>query len=250
MTKKFLIDGLAVNAETTSSIVSRIVSEVGNEVSFSVFTLNLDHVVKLRRDEAFRLAYEKARYITADGMPIVWAGRLFGARTERVTGADLIEPLCTEAARRDLPVFLFGSQFASLSGAAERLCAGNPTLTIAGICAPEQGFEPTSDNADQYIEQVAQSGARICFVALGAPKQEIFAARASQLTEGIAFVCIGAGLDFLAGTQKRAPRWVGRIGAEWVWRLLSDPKRLARRYFDCLLILPSLFIPGRRRQAG
>ncbi len=250
MTKEFSIDGLAITAETTSSIVSRIVSETGNKDSFSVFTLNLDHVVKLRRDRAFRFAYEKARYVTADGMPIVWAGRLFGARTERVTGADLIEPLCTEAARCGVPVFLFGSRFPSLSRAAKHLCAANSTLTIAGICAPEQDFEPTSGNADQYIEQVAQSGARICFVALGAPKQEIFAERATQLTEGIAFVCIGAGLDFLAGTQKRAPRWVRKIGAEWLWRLSTNPTRLARRYFDCLLVLPSLFVPRLRRQAG
>jgi N-acetylglucosaminyldiphosphoundecaprenol N-acetyl-beta-D-mannosaminyltransferase len=83
---------------------------------------------------------------------------------------------------------------------------------------------------------------------LGAPKQEIFSSIAIEQTTGIAFVCIGAGLDFLSGTQTRAPRWARESGMEWLWRLLSQPRRLARRYFDCLLVLPSVLFAGLAKQ--
>lgn len=208
-----------------------------------MFTLNLDHIIKLRRDSSFRAAYRNARHVTADGFPIVWAGRLGGMRPDRVTGADLIEPLCDAAARSGLPIFLFGSTFESLRRTASYLAKRHPGLEIAGVASPEWGFDPKSKSAVEYSRMIAQSGAGICFVGLGAPKQEIFTETAiAGSAAGLAFVCIGAGLDFLSRNQIRAPRWVRAAGAEWLWRLLSDPKRFGRRYLDCLLVLPSVLL--------
>jgi exopolysaccharide biosynthesis WecB/TagA/CpsF family protein len=113
---------------------------------------------------------------------------------------------------------------------------------MAGVASPSAGFEPASQSAVAYAHQIAASGAKICFVALGAPKQELFAAAALAEAPGVAFVCIGAGLDFLAGVQARAPRWVRAVGAEWLWRLLSNPWRLGRRYLACLMVLPSVLL--------
>jgi exopolysaccharide biosynthesis WecB/TagA/CpsF family protein len=90
------------------------------------------------------------------------------------------------------------------------------------------------------LDELAASGARVCFLALGAPKQEILAARGFARHPGLGFVSIGAGLDFIAGHQTRAPVWVRRIAAEWLWRMLGNPRRLARRYLECIAILPSL----------
>ena len=102
------------------------------------------------------------------------------------------------------------------------------------------GFDPNGAAADEAIAHIGQSGARLVFLALGAPKQEIFAARAFARLPNVGFLSIGAGLDFISGAQKRAPKWVRAIAAEWLWRLLGNPARFAARYWSCILILPSL----------
>ena len=172
----FVVEGVNVNCLSLQLAAEQIVDDCKRKTAFGVFTLNLDHVVKLRNNHAFRAAYANARYVTADGFPIVWAARLSGTQAERVTGADLIEPLCAAAAEAGLPIYLFGSSFSSLTGAARALVARQPRLEIAGVCAPELGFEPGSESAIAYARQIADSGAKICFVALGAPKQELFSA--------------------------------------------------------------------------
>ncbi len=244
----FTVEGVPVNCEALLPTSARISRDCDRGSSFGVFTLNLDHVVKLRRNAEFRAAYRAARYVTADGLPIVWAGRLTGLNVGRVTGADLIEPLCAAAAKSGQPVFLFGGRFEALAGAARHLTAQCPALNIAGALAPEANFDPTSGQAVAYAHLIAESGAKICFVALGAPKQEVFTSVAVEVTQGVAFVCIGAGLDFLAGTQTRAPKLVQALGAEWLWRLLSNPGRMAKRYLECLLVLPSVLLPSLTKQ--
>jgi exopolysaccharide biosynthesis WecB/TagA/CpsF family protein len=245
---QFVVEGVTVNCRDLQASAAQILEDCGRGKSFGVFTLNLDHIVKLRRDAKFRAAYCNARYITADGFPVVWAGRLSGAKVDRVTGADMILPLCAAAAHAGQPIYLFGSQTEALGGAAQFLTARLPGLTIGGMAAPALGFDPASEQAASYARQIAASGAKICFVALGAPKQELFAALACQETTGIAFVCIGAGLDFLAGMQVRAPRIMQASGMEWIWRLLSNPRRLGRRYLDCLLVLPTVLLQSYKSQ--
>lgn len=92
------------------------------------------------------------------------------------------------------------------------------------------------------LTEIASSGARMCFIALGAPKQETFAATGRRIAPEVGFASIGAGLDFFAGTQRRAPLWMRKVALEWVWRMMSDPKRLALRYAKCGLILPGLLL--------
>jgi len=94
----------------------------------------------------------------------------------------------------------------------------------------------------KVLHQLADKGIGLCFVALGAPKQEAFAARGRQVAPTVGFASIGAGLDFLSGRQHRAPKVVRRIGMEWLWRALSSPRRLVPRYAKCLAILPRQLI--------
>lgn len=244
----FQVEGITVNCDSLSSTAAKVVADAGQGPSFGVFTLNLDHVVKLRASHRFRQAYRTARYVTADGFPIVWAGRLAGVAVDRVTGADLIEPLCCEAAKTGRAVSFFGSRPEALDGAARYLRTRFPGLEIAAAISPQKQFDPNSDEARDYVRQIAQSGAQICFVALGAPKQELFTELALEETTGVAFVCIGAGLDFLADVQKRAPQWARNIGAEWAWRLMCEPRRLGRRYLDCALVLPRVLLTSVVRQ--
>lgn len=208
---------------------------------FSVATLNLDHVVKLGRDPLFQAAYARHTHVTADGNPIVWLCRLAGQRdVALIPGSELIDPVAGLAAEADVAVALFGATDASLAEAAAALEARHPGLRIVLRLAPPMGFDPDSAAADDAIKAIGGSGAGLVFLALGAPKQERFAARAQEVLPQVGFLSIGAGLDFISGAQQRAPQWVQAIASEWIWRMLSNPRRLAARYGACILAMPRL----------
>jgi len=207
---------------------------------FSVATLNLDHVVKLARDPVFLKAYSAQTHVTADGNPIVWLSRLAGQDVSLVPGSELIEPLIELAARQGVPVAFFGATRAALETAADELQRRYPALRVVSCHAPAMGFDPQGAAAEEGIAALKASGAGLCFLALGAPKQEIFATRVQAALPQLGLVSIGAGLDFIAGTQQRAPRWMRAMAAEWLWRLMRNPRRLGRRYAACLVALPRL----------
>jgi N-acetylglucosaminyldiphosphoundecaprenol N-acetyl-beta-D-mannosaminyltransferase len=251
---RFTVEGVPVDMLSYPEACAAICNSVGQDHSATVFTLNLDHVVKLRRDAAFRAAYDRAAIVLADGAPIALAGCLQGKPVTRTTGADIVDPLCAHASRRGLSVFFYGSTTRSLDGAARILAQRHPGLRIAGALAPPDQFDVRSNAADRDIETIRASGADICFVALGAPKQELFADRCRTATRGMAFVCIGAALDFISGHQVRAPAVVQQVGLEWLWRLARAPRRMSKRYFDCATILPGVMLSSakvaiRRRAA-
>jgi N-acetylglucosaminyldiphosphoundecaprenol N-acetyl-beta-D-mannosaminyltransferase len=246
-----VVEDLRISSLPLAETAALICHNAGSVAAQNVFTLNLDHVVKMRKDVRFRGAYRRAGLITADGFPIVLACRLQGKRVSRVTGSDLIAPISAEAARFGKSIYLFGSSLQVLIDASRILHERNAGLTIAGVFAPPQGFDPTSEDARRCIATIGNSGADLCFVALGAPKQELFADHGKSLLPNVSFVCIGAGLDFIAGAQVRAPHWMQRWGLEWLWRAASDPQRLLYRYLLCMVALPGILaraarVPRRR----
>lgn len=214
----------------------------------AVFTLNLDHAVKLRRNARFRAAYANADVVTADGWPIAWLARRQGAPVERTTGADLFLPLIDAAADRGVPVFFFGTSPGVMARVGDELSLRTEgRIDIAGTHSPSNAFDPEGPEADQAIERIRQSGAKLCFVALGAPKQEVFADYARAQGLACCMVCVGAALDFIAGTQIRAPEMMRDNGLEWLWRLANNPKRLAKRYADSALVFAYLIAQNSMR---
>jgi N-acetylglucosaminyldiphosphoundecaprenol N-acetyl-beta-D-mannosaminyltransferase len=249
------IDGWPVNVSSLSDLLEGVVRQLkSSAASFMVCTLNLDHIVKLRRDVEFRGAYSRALYVTADGFPIVTLARLSGYRIERTTGADLIQPICKVSVEQNFPIFLMGSSLRTLCASASRLVGNHPGLEVCGVIAPPRGFDPKSTLAQEITEVITRSGARICFVALGAPRQEIYCAAAMEKTAGICFLPIGAGLDFIAGSQLRAPTVFRRLKLEWAWRLVLNPTRLFIRYSRCAVLFLELLFKHycfpRPRRAG
>ena len=241
---------VTVTVPDAGTLLDDLAVRFGEGAGFSVATLNLDHVVKLRSDPTFRAAYAAQSHVTADGNPIVWLSRLAGQRDiSLVPGSELIEPVVTLAAKKGIPIGLFGATEAALETTSAALKARHPELVITFSEAPPMGFDPSGEMAGDFIKAIGKSGARLVFLALGAPKQEVFAARAFAELPGVGFLSIGAGLDFIAGTQKRAPKWVRSLAAEWLWRLLSDPRRLTSRYAACLLILPGLTLRALKGRA-
>jgi len=232
------VDGWPINLATIDATIDAVIAAALRAESFSVVTLNVDHLVKLRHSAAFRKAYHAARFITADGAPIAWLARRTEKSIQRTTGADLVVPLAQAAAREKLPIYLFGTTNDVLGEAGAYLnahCEGR--LDIAGTYSPPKGFNPESEAADDALDAIAASGARLCFLALGAPKQEVLAARAVERGINVGFISIGAALDFLAGEQVRAPQFLQDHGLEWSWRLFTNPLRLGPRYASCALVL-------------
>ena len=241
-----------VNFPTEAALLADMEACLTRGQGFAVATLNLDHVVKLRHNPAFLAAYKAHSHVVADGNPIVWMARLSGrGDVALVPGSELIAPVAAMAARLGVPLAFLGSTEPVLQAAAKQLQADHPGLQVAACLAPPYGFDPASAAADALLDQVAASGARICLLALGAPKQELLAARGLARHPQLGFLSIGAGLDFIAGHQTRAPVWVRKIAMEWLWRMLSNPRRLAKRYLDCALVLPSMTVTAlKTRGAG
>jgi N-acetylglucosaminyldiphosphoundecaprenol N-acetyl-beta-D-mannosaminyltransferase len=213
---------------------------------FSLATLNLDHLVKIGRDPVFARAYAAQTHVTADGNPIVWLCAMAGQEVELIPGSELVNPVAGLAAEAGVSVALLGSTDAALAAAGAALVASYPSLQIAAQIAPPMGFDPGGAAAQTAIAELGASGAGLCFLALGAPKQEIFAAHAQDALPGMGFLSIGAGLDFLAGSQTRAPKIVRRLALEWLWRLMANPRRLSARYASCFAILPRAMATARQ----
>ena len=205
---------------------------------YALATLNLDHLVKLNVPGPFRDAYAMQDFVTADGNPIVWCAGLAGRSVGLLPGSDMILPLARIAAEMGVKLGLVGSTEDSLAGAARALKDVVPGLEVAACIAPPMGFDPDGAEAREILRDLHSAGVGLCFIALGAPKQERLAALGRQAVPQMGFASIGAGLDFLSGTQARAPRWVRRIAMEWAWRMLSDPARMIGRYTLSARILP------------
>lgn len=238
-----IVDGQKINLPNTVETINALLAASKRGDGYSCFTLNLDHLVKIRTNAEFRKAYSTATFVTADGAPVAMLARRHWKEVERTTGADLFIPLCKAASMAKLPIYLFGTEHAVLEIVARRLThdtAGQ--IVIAGLEAPPQDFCPTSAEADEALEHIRCSGARICFVMLGAPKQELFAARAVERGIACGFVCVGAAADFLTGRQKRAPQFLQNLGLEWLWRMGHDPRRLGLRYMRCALLFAQLVV--------
>jgi exopolysaccharide biosynthesis WecB/TagA/CpsF family protein len=205
---------------------------------FAIATLNLDHMVKLGASAAFRAAYRAHDFVVADGNPVVWLSRLAGRPVRLVAGSDLVIPLAHVAAESQVPVALIGSTGDALDGAVVALQRIVPGLGVTLLHAPEMNFDPDGPDGLAVLSEIADSGAGLAFVALGAVRQERLAARGRHSLPHVGFVSVGAGIDFLGGRQRRAPWLMRKLALEWLWRALTDPMRLGPRYLQSAYILP------------
>lgn len=196
-----------------------------------VVTPNGQHLDLLRRDRALTAAYGRAELVLPDGWPVVLAMKWRGAKAGgRVTGADLLPALCAEAAEQGITVGFIGGKPGVAARAADELVRRLPELKVELVYSPPVGFERDEDICRETTELVEMSGVQLLFVGLGAPKQELFADRWLRATDRGVSVCIGAAIDFIAGEQTRAPELWRKLGAEWLYRMLHEPRRLAGRY--------------------
>lgn len=241
-------DVIDVNTPNRGALLDAVRGRFQSRQGFALATLNLDHLVKLRADPAFRAAYVAQDFIVADGNPVVWLSRLARQPVALVTGSDLLRPMLALAAAEGVRVGFFGSVPEVLDGAKTRLMAEIPGLDVVWTGSPGMGFDPEGPEAMAALHGMAQAGVGLCILSLSAPKQERFAILGRKLAPATGFCSFGAGLDFIVGQQVRAPEWVRAVAMEWLWRALSQPKRMIPRYAACAAILPGLVVGALRQR--
>ena len=218
-----------VDALTFDGALQALARLVAARRGGAVFTPNVDHVVLADEDARLRAAYARCDLSLCDGQPLKWAAPLLGLPLpEKVSGSDLVLPAMRLAARHGWRVHLLGGAPGVVEAAAARLAA-EVGVTIAGTAAPRIGEAPLADEA-QVVEAVAATRPDVLLVCLGAPKGELFIDRNRDRLGAAVSLSVGASLDFYVGRVRRAPRWMQRAGLEWLWRLLREPRRMARRY--------------------
>ncbi len=244
--KKINIFGITVNPLTMSEAVDFVSTWINFAESNCKFivTPNVNCVVQLSKNQAYRDAFKNASMVVADGKPVVWTARLLGEEIPgTVTGSDLVPAIFQhfhDSADAELKVFLLGA----MPGVAE-IAAGNIEHTyqhvkVTGLYSPPFGFEKDAIECERICQLISDSGADFLLIGLGAPKQATWVNQyAKQLPVKVA-ICAGATIDFLAGNKPRAPKWMTNIGIEWFYRMVTEPRRLVKRYVGDALVFPGL----------
>lgn len=223
------IVGMRVDATSYGDVVEQVRRWAQAGESRYVCVANVHMVMEAYDSPDFRKIVNAADLVTPDGMPLVWALRLLGVKNQgRVYGPDLTLHLCAMAAVEGIPVALYGGTPESLRDFSRFLTKQYPGLKIACAIAPP--FRPLTPEEDAlFTEQLATSGARILFVGIGCPKQERWMADHKGRIPAV-MLGVGAAFDFHSGRIKQAPAWMQRVGLEWVFRLIMEPRRLWKRY--------------------
>jgi N-acetylglucosaminyldiphosphoundecaprenol N-acetyl-beta-D-mannosaminyltransferase len=195
----------------------------------TVFFANVHMLMEAHDKSAFRLKLNTADMINPDGMPLVWALRALGARkARRVYGPDATEALLRDAQKSGLPIGFYGGSEAALARLLDEVNKDYPGVRIVFSMSPP--FRPLSETEDRRVcQEITDSGARLLFVGLGCPKQEEWIIDHRDRVP-VVMLGVGAAFDFLSRSKPQAPRWMMRNGLEWLFRLASEPRRLAVRY--------------------
>ena len=234
--------GAQIDALQWDAALARLLGWAHARESRYVTICNVHVVVSASRDAAYRDIINGSDMATPDGAPVAWMLRRQGfAGQPRISGPDLMWALCERAAAEDLPVYCYGSSEATLALLERRMRQAFPELRITMESPPFRALTPEEDAA--AVERINASGAGIVFVGLGCPKQERWMAAHRGRVNAV-MIGVGAAFDFHAGTVRRAPAWMRDNGLEWLHRLLSEPRRLWKRY----LVTNTLFIVGAVRQ--
>jgi len=227
---QFDVLGVGINAVDLPMSISLVQEWIKNSNPQYICFCNVYTVMNCQRDPAFCKVIEAAGLAVPDGMPLVWIGRLKGNKQiSRLYGPDFMVALCQFFEDTDHRHYLYGGAPGVAEDLKEELLKRFPRLQIVGTYSPP--FQPLTEEEDkEVVERINATSPQIVWVGLGTPKQEYWAYKhVSQITSAV-ILPVGAAFDFLTGRVPQAPRWMQQAGLEWFFRLLSEPRRLWRRY--------------------
>lgn len=224
--------GIQFSAERYDDAIAKMLEAAANGPRLRAHFANVHTTVEANRDPALAAVFHSASMVCTDGMPLVWLARGRGApRAERVSGPDTMLTICDRGRSLGLRHYFFGGAPGVAELVSRRLALRFPGLIVAGTHTPP--FRTRASIEDEaLIEAINKTRPDVIWVALGAPKQEFWAAAHEARLEARLILPVGAAFDFHSGRMRRAPSWMRRVGLEWMFRLALDPKRLARRYLS------------------
>ncbi|MDD0814592.1 WecB/TagA/CpsF family glycosyltransferase [Curvibacter sp. HBC28] len=228
--KKISVIGMGVSPVTAESLAELVCNWV-KSANFGRYVVFANAHVLVTGNQApdFSKVLEAADIVAPDGFPVAWMLRRLGSPNQsRVPGPDFMNLLFRRAEQLGISVFFYGSHNSTLDKLKLNLCRSFPGLNISGVYSPPFSAISSLENK-KIIDHINSLGPGIIFVGLGCPKQEYWMFNNANKLNSV-LLGVGAGFDFHAGTLRRAPEWMGRIGMEWIYRLVSEPKRLFFRY--------------------
>jgi exopolysaccharide biosynthesis WecB/TagA/CpsF family protein len=194
---------------------------------------NVDCLMLLQENESFYRIYKSAQFVTVDSQIAFWAANWLGQSVrEKVSGSDFLPVYCDyHRGNPNVRIFFLGGKDGVATKAAERINVRVGRHMVVGAHSPSMQFVDSPEECQAAVKMINRSGANVLVLGLGAPKQELWLEKyRHQMPVVHSFMAFGATLDFVAGTVKRAPKWMSRWGVEWLHRLLQEPRRLWRRY--------------------
>ncbi len=238
----YVVLGVPIDSVDMATTTQRIDAAAQRSTPFLISTVNSNFLVASRSNAEFKESLYRSDLCTADGMPVVWIARLLGIPVkERTAGADLPEAMkLMRPPSRALKVFLFGGKEGSAASAGERLNAERKGLVCVGTHYP--GFGSIAEmSSDNIIKTINASGADVLLVALGAAKGQAWLLRNHERLSTPVRAHVGATINLQAGTVNRAPRWMQKVGFEWLWRIKEEPQLWQRYGYDGVVLLRLLF---------
>lgn len=246
MNEKFDVLGASVDVIDKDSAVELIISEMRENLCFKyVVTPNADHLINLSKDHYFKLSYDSSWMCVADGWPVLLAAKILGRSLPgRVTGSDLVPSILSRCSNDgfNISVCIIGGIGDVPKRAAENIEKEYPGVKVSGFFSPNFGFDESEEKTREVVDYINSCNSDLIIVGLGSPKQEKWVYKnKDKIHSGVA-ICAGATVDFIAGSVKRAPVWVSKMGMEWLYRLIQEPSRLYRRYARVFIYLPRMIV--------
>lgn len=227
--KRIYVANCPVNRISLDEIITDLCARIEQKQRTHVVFINAAKVVRYRNDLRLRGAIERADFLLADGVPIVWASWLYGiALPGRVNGTDLMEKMLLKSAERGYRVYLLGARLKILERCIYEIKQLYPSINIVGY---RDGYFSESEEKD-VIEAINASQADILFVGMPTPRKEVWADRNLNMLDITVCQGVGGSFDVMARLVKRAPDWMQACGLEWFFRFLQEPRRLWRRYLQ------------------
>lgn len=230
---KSVIDflGIKINNMTATQILDHVDMCISRRTPCQIVGVNVDQALRVIEDKYSYQIFDDAEIVFTDGKPILWMTRwLKRPIVEKVSGPDLMLLLCERAAKKNYKIFLLGCAEGVAANAAKNLEKMYPGLQCVGTYSPPFGFEKDPIEMKKIITMLKESKADQLFVGMGSPKQDIFIYENMDKYQIPVSYSMGAAIDFIGGSVKRAPKWMSDVGLEWFHRMMQNPQRLVKRY--------------------
>lgn len=197
-----------------------------------VLAVNVDVIMKMENDKYLNEISNKADIVIVDGKPLIWISKMHGTPVKtKISGSDLVPAFCEHSISKGYSIFIIGGKDGVAERARKNLEKKMSGINIVGTYAPPMGFEKNQAELDKINQMITDKHPDVLIACFGCPKQEKWIYENYQKYDATVSICAGATVDFLAGSMKRAPRWMSNIGLEWFFRFCQEPRRMYKRYF-------------------